>query len=275
MDNENNIRKVQIMTLSLLEKYISICDEYKLRYYLVGGALIGGFRHNGFIPWDDDIDVIMPRKDYEKFIEIINRGIPGGYSICNRFTDKNWHFAISQFIDLESEVEIHLAERSRRAHIWIDIFPADGSPDNKIKRFFHIKRILLYRYMIQIANIKLQVDAYRKRPFHERAILRVASIIPLGDLINTDKTLDKLEKHLKAYDFDTSAYVGDFLGRYREKEIMPYRVFGVPSKHRFEGIEVSVPQDSDYFLRKIYGDYMRIPPKEEQVAHGVRIIKMR
>ena len=79
-----------------------------------------------FIPWDDDIDLGLPRKDFDKLHELLSKDMPKGYGICNRFTDPNWHFAMSQFIDLESEIEINLTEQPRKAHIWIDIFPLDG-----------------------------------------------------------------------------------------------------------------------------------------------------
>lgn len=80
------------------------------------------FCHKGFIPWDDDIDLGLPRKDFDKLHELLSKDMPKGYGICNRFTDPNWHFAMSQFIDLESEIEINLTEQPRKAHIWIDIF---------------------------------------------------------------------------------------------------------------------------------------------------------
>lgn len=275
-ENENgSIRQVQKMTLSLLKKFIQICEENQLRYYIAGGALIGAYRHNGFIPWDDDVDVIMPRKDYDSFVAIVMNGIPDGYDICNRYTDSNWHFAMSQFIDTESEVEIHLAEKPRHAHIWIDVFPIDGVPNNKFKRFIHIKRVMFYRYMIQIANLKTQVDAHRKRPWYEKAVLKVTRIIPIGVFINTAKTLDKMECILKKYDFDSCDYAGDLLGRYREKEVMPREVFGTAKLHGFEEIQVSVPENSEYFLRTIYGEYMKLPSKENQIAHGVKVIRMR
>lgn len=75
-----------------------------------------------FILWDDDIDLGLPRKDFDKLHELLWNEMLDGYSICNRFTDPSWHFAMSQFIDLESEIEINLAEESRKAHIWIDVF---------------------------------------------------------------------------------------------------------------------------------------------------------
>ena len=88
-------KKVQDLTMNTLNVLINYCEEYDLRYYFTGGALIGVLRHKGFIPWDDDIDLGLPRKDFDKLHELLSKDMPKGYGICNRFTDPNWHFAMS------------------------------------------------------------------------------------------------------------------------------------------------------------------------------------
>lgn len=271
----NDNEKVQKLTISLLQEFIVICKKNDLRYYFTGGALIGILRHKGFIPWDDDIDVGMPRKDYDRFLEILKSNIPEGYGICNRYTDKNWHFAMSQFIDLESVIEINLAEKPRTAHIWIDVFPLDGLPSNVIHRWLRVKHILFYRYLVQIAHIKTQVDAHKNRPWYEKAILDIFKVVPLEKLINTDKALDKMEKTLRKVDFDMARYAGNMLGRYREREVVPTKYFGLARKGLFEGIEVNIPEMSHELQTALYGDYMKLPPEKDQIAHNVRIIRCR
>lgn len=271
----NDNKKVQLLTIDLLNKFIEICHENNLRYYFTGGALIGVLRHKGFIPWDDDIDVGMPRKDYEKFLEIIKNSEFEGYGVCNRYTDKNWHFAMSQFIDLESEIQINLAEEPRLAHIWVDVFPLDGLPSNKILRWIHVKNVLMHRYLVQLAHINTQVDAKRKRPFIEKIVLTTFKIIPVGKLLNTNKILDHMEKVLKKYDFYTSEYAGNMLGRYREREVVLQKYFGEPKLALFENVEVNIPEMSHELQTALYGNYMQLPPVEQQVAHNVKIIKSR
>lgn len=270
-DNE----KVQKLTISLLQKFISICEDNHLQYYFTGGALIGVLRHKGFIPWDDDIDVGMPRKDYDRFLEIVDVNMPDGYGICNRYTDQNWHFAMSQFIDTESEIEINLAREPRKAHIWIDVFPLDGLPSNQIHRWIRVKQILFYRYLVQIAHIETQVDSHRSRPWYEKIILGSLKIIPVGKIIKTDKALNKLEKLLRKCDFDTSLYVGNMLGRYREREVVPKKYFGEPQQGVFEDIMVNIPEMSHELQTSLYGDYRKLPPVKDRMAHNVRIIRCR
>lgn len=268
-------KKVQELTINLLKVFINICEENNLTYYFTGGALIGILRHRGFIPWDDDIDVGMPRKDYEKFLEILEKKMPEGYGICNRKTDSSWNFAMSQFVDMKSEIEINLAERPRKAHIWIDVFPLDGLPSGDIARWFRVKNILIHRYLVQIANIGTQVDANRNRPLHEKLILKICKVIPIGKIINTDKILDNMEKILCKCDFYESKYAGNMLGRYREREVVLQKYFGEPKKGIFESIEVNIPQYSHELQTALYGNYMELPPENQRVAHNVKILKCR
>ncbi len=269
-------KEVQKLTINLLKEFIKICNENNLVYYVTGGALIGVLRHGGFIPWDDDIDVGMPREDYMKFVKIMHDKCPSlEYGICDRFTDSNWHFAMSQFIDLKSEIEIDLAAEKRKAHIWIDVFPLDGLPNNIIKRYFRVKHIMLLRYLIQIANIEKQVDSHKQRPWYEKMVLSLCKILRVGRIINTNKKLNKLEKVLMKSDFKESKYAGNMLGRYRKKEIVYREYFGTPKKGMFDGVEVNIPEKSHELQTALYGDYMKLPPEDQRVAHNVKIISER
>lgn len=267
--------KVQRLTINTLNSFIKFCEQNGLRYYFTGGALIGVLRHKGFIPWDDDIDIGMPRKDFDKFHKMIESNCPEGFGICNRFTNDNWHFAMSQFIDLQSIVEINLAEQPRIANIWIDVFPIDGLPSNRVLRWFRVKSILVHRYLVQISHIETQVDSHRDRPWYEKVILHLCKIVPIGKMINTNKILDHLEKVLRKTDFYSSEYCGNMLGRYREREVVLTRWFGNPIDGPFEEQLVKIPEDSDSILKSLYGDYMQLPPEKDRVAHNVKIIRCR
>ena len=271
MEKYDANRKVQQLSVSLLKKFIAICEEHNLRYFFTGGSLIGVLRHEGFIPWDDDIDLGMPRKDYEKLLQILEQEMPEGYGICNRYTNKNWHFNMSQFFDKESEITIYLAEQPRKAYVWLDVFPLDGLPMRKCWRWIWVKYILAHRYLVQIANISTQVDAHRSRPLKERIVLGICKAVPIGKVLNTDKILGHMEYVLKKYDFDDAEYAGNMLGRYREREVVPKKYFGTPVKAVFEGIEVNIPEMSHELQTALYGDYMKMPPECDRVAHNVTI----
>lgn len=272
---ENTNRKVQVLTINTLNVFIQFCEKHNLRYYFTGGALIGVLRHKGFIPWDDDIDIGMPRADFDRFHEIMKSENPVGYGLCNRFTNPNWHFAMSQFVDLESVIEINLAEQPRTAYIWVDVFPLDGLPSNKVLRWLRVKNILIHRYLVQIAHITIQVDSHRSRPWYENAILNFCKVVPVGKLLDTNHILNHLEEVLRKTDFYNSEYCGNMLGRYREKEVVPTKWFGNPINGPFEGRYVMIPEHSKMILEALYGNYMKLPPEKDRVAHNVKIIRCR
>lgn len=270
-----NVRAVQLVQLEILKQFISICEKYNLRWYMTGGALIGVLRHKGFIPWDDDIDVGMPRRDFEKFVSL-QKDYPIGYTLINHQNDKLWQFNFAQFVDNESEIVVHMNEQPRKCKIWIDVFPIDGLPANVFFRWLHIKRILYYRYLVQIPNIRTQVDTHKVgRPWYEKCLIYVLHVLPLGKLIDVDKMLLKMERLLKKYDFYNTLWAGNMLGKYREKEAMKKEWWGIPIKLPFETIMVNCPEDADKIEIKLYGDYMKWPAEKDRVSHDIEIIKLR
>ncbi|RCW17589.1 LicD family protein [Streptococcus gallolyticus] len=273
MNSKNELQLVHERILSILQFYINLCEKHSLRYYFTGGSLIGVLRHEGFIPWDDDIDLGMPRADYDKFLEICRTELPAHYFLINRHTDPNWKFNMSQLVDKSTEVDIYLTETPRRSNIWIDVFPLDGLPTEENLRHKHMKKILFYRYLVQVANIKTQVDANRKRPLKERIILGICRHLPLHRLISTPKVLEKMEETLRSYDFDSAMYAGNLLGRYREREVVPKAYFGTPQKAYFEGIKVNIPENSHALQTALYGDYMQLPPESERVGHRIKVVR--
>lgn len=271
----SDVRKVQSIQLEILNNFILFCQKNNLRWYIIGGSLIGVLRHKGFIPWDDDIDIGMPRKDYDRFISLQNK-YPSGYTLINHQTDRNWNFNFSQFVDNESDIIVNFNEIPRQCKIWIDIFPIDGLPKNTIHRWLHMKHILFYRYLIQISNIQTQVDTHKVgRPFWEKIILKLFHYIPLGKFINEDKILARMEQSLKKYDFDDMEYAGNLLGKYREKEIVPKSYWGNPILLPFENINVNCPNEYHKLQTHLYGSYMNMPPIEKRVCHDITIIKTR
>lgn len=271
----SELTQTQALTLHLLKHVVGICEREGIRYYVGGGACIGVVRHGGFIPWDDDVDLSLPREDYERFVAYVKAHPEDGYAICDRHTDSNWHFCMCQYVDMKSEIEIDLAAEKRKAHIWIDIFPLDGLPNSKGARWMHVKHILCLRYLIQLANVRTQVDAHRKRPFVERAVIGASEALHVGDHIDADKDMDRLDDTCRRFSFYEQEFCGNMLGRYREREVVPTAYFGEPKKALFEGFPVNVPERTDEYLTALYGDYMTLPPEDQRVAHNVRVITAR
>ena len=267
--------KVQMTQMEILRLFMDICERHRLRWYMIGGSLIGVLRHKGFIPWDDDIDIGMPRKDYDKFVSL-QAEYPDGYGLTCHGNTPEWQFNFSQFIDKEAEIEVLMNELPRKCHVWLDIFPIDGLPANGLRRWFHVKHILMYRYLVQIPNIRTQVDTHKVgRPWHEKLVIRLLHVIPVSKLVSVDKCLSAMQRVLRKHDFDKSRYAGNMLGKYREREVVMQKWWGEPRKMPFENITVNVPSNADAINRHIYGDYMRWPVEKDRVSHDIKIIKLR
>ena len=167
-------------------------------------------------------------------------------------------------------------ELPRKCHVWLDIFPIDGLPANGLRRWFHVKHILMYRYLVQIPNIRTQVDTHKVgRPWHEKLVIRLLHVIPVSKLVSVDKCLSAMQRVLRKHDFDKSRYAGNMLGKYREREVVMQKWWGEPLKMPFENITVNVPSNADAINRHIYGDYMRWPVEKDRVSHDIKIIKLR
>jgi lipopolysaccharide cholinephosphotransferase len=272
----DEIKKAQQIELEIFGVFKTLCEENNLRYYAIGGTLIGAIRHKGFIPWDDDIDVGMPRSDYEKFLKICqNNSIPSEYYLSNHKTDPNWFFCLSQFVDKQSVVDVYVNEIPRRCHMWVDVFPIDGLPSGKIPRFFHVNYIMVLRFLIQLCHVKTQVGSFGKRPWYESLIISVFRHVKLSSFFNSEKLMSRLEYLLRKYPFENSLFSGNMLGRNRKKDVVPTRYFGESMNVPFENTLISVPANGDGYLKHIYGDYMKLPSKENQQSHKIKIISHR
>lgn len=272
---ENNVRLVQSAQTEMLKRFMEFCRLHNLRWYMIGGSLIGVLRHKGFIPWDDDIDVGMPRRDYDRFIALQHE-LPAGYGLITHENNPEWQFNFAQFVDEEADIEVLMNELPRRCHVWIDVFPIDGLPAGRLAKWLHVKRILMYRYLVQIPNIRTQVDTHKVgRPWYEKLAIRMLHVIPVGRLVNAGKCLAAMNAALRKYDFDKSQYAGNMLGKYREKEVVPQRWWGEAVRMPFEQTEVNVPANADAIERNIYGDYMKWPAEKDRVSHDIKIIKLR
>lgn len=272
-----DLRKLQLLEVNLLQKFQEICEENQLNYYFVGGGLIGALRHGGFIPWDDDMDIVMPREDYDKFVEICKRsGVENGYGLIHYETiiDPNWHTVYSQFVDVESVIERPWAYGSQKQFVWIDIMAIDGTPNCKIRRWLHMKHILMLRYWLVLTDIK-HIASKKKRPFYEDWVLWFFNIVPLFKIFKTNQVAQILESSMRKYKMKDSEFWCDYMGKYRSREIQPKERWGNPVTLLFEGIEVKVPELYHEFQTHMYGDYMKLPPENERIAHEAILLKHR
>jgi lipopolysaccharide cholinephosphotransferase len=279
----DKLRKLQLTELMILKEFIKICETHGLRYYVCGGTCLGAVRHGGFIPWDDDMDVAMPREDYKKFLEIAPKVISRDYIVFtfDPFPADNLASSVNPWIQIfyanknliMSHATINAAVKVRRNYPYLDVFPLDGLPDSKWLRAFHSRLSLMKRMCYYMHFFKEVVDQRRiDRPWYERLIIWFCNRVDVEHLFNPEKRLAAADKMLEKYSFYKQRWCCILWGGYKLKDIYPTDFFGDGVKLKFEDIEVTAPQNYDGYLKSIYGDYMALPPIDKRNRHNTEII---
>lgn len=268
---DEDIKIIQLHSLGILKELIKIFDEHNLTYYLSGGTLLGAVRHKGFIPWDDDIDISMPREDYENFLSISSETLDKRYFVQNFKTDNEYKYYITRVLDRNYDIEeIRTKKRTNPA---VDILPLDGSPNNILARKVHFLKCMSLRYLISLCNRKI-IDMKRRRNIIERILVNTLRFIPFERFLDEYKLKTLLDHSLKKYSMQSSDYSGCLMGAYRTKQMVPTEWFGENKVYQFENLNLSGPENFDCYLRQMYGDYMEVPKVKDITSKlHYRIIK--
>ena len=254
----DEIRKVQLDLLLFLKE---ICEKYHLRYYLSAGTLLGAVRHKGFIPWDDDIDVRMPRPDYEKLLRIGQKKLKGSFRRIESWKTGESPYPFIKVLDTRTVVKEQYMDQSYSISVWIDVFPIDGMPDSDraLKRTCRILKIYETIFNAAISETGKGTTLFRK-------VVKDV-IVPVCRRLDLRRLCARIDRISSKYKVDDSKYVGQLLWGYGVSEKLPRECLE-PVRMTFEGHEFPVHSCWDYYLTSIYGDYMQLPPVEKRVNHG-------
>ena len=262
-----NLRLLQEVDMDIVKEVVAICRKHDLSYYMLGGTMLGAIRHKGFIPWDDDIDLGMPRDDYEEFLVIAPRELSGHLRLVNYRTDPDYHYYITRILDMDTRVvEERIGSDDKYTHASIDIFPIDGTPNNVLARRLYFFQIMFHRAMMSLCY-KDSIDRKRCRPIAERALLWVMERIPVERLTSPQRQKELIDALLRKYRIEDSKYIGNIMGAYRTREIIPAEYYGFGKLYQFEDIELRGLEMAEEYLTYTYGDYMKLPPKDERKTH--------
>ena len=257
-----DIRPLQMRMLRIMEVLDQIFREHDVRYGIFNGSLLGAVRHKGFIPWDDDMDIVMPRPDYERFIEHCQEWLPEPYEFVCPENDKAYPLPFGKVQDASTTLieRLHL---SYLGGIYVDVFPLDAVPSNILIRKWHQAR---YAFLRQ-ALYWIHRDPYR----HGHG---PSSWIPLltRKLTTMESLQKKIRRLLTRYDYDQADLVNDYTEG--PHGVMPKSIHGVFAPYEFEGKTFMGIKDYDTYLTQIYGDYMKIPDGEHQRQHNFHILDL-
>ena len=258
MENQLSKHEAQILLLNLFIELQEQCRSAGVQYYAVAGTLLGSIRHGGFIPWDDDIDVVIMREDYDRLINHLEKNLGEEYCVVTR---ENSPYYYQEYPKL-----CYKNRQGVPSELAVDIFVYDATDISKKKlRAFQDKALhFLYavkRYKVQKKNgEKLSIENRIERGI----VGAVASITPFGII---EKAFNKI---IRMSGKDNREYITNWGSHYHyEKSTYNRAVFGKPQQLMFEGIEMDVPEKYEIFLLQTYGkNYMQLPPEEKRICHG-------
>ncbi len=254
------LRKLQLVELFILVEFKKFCEKNNLRFYLIDGSLLGAVRHKGFIPWDDDIDVCMSRKDYNKMIEVSNCHISDKIELLDPNTNNEFKGIVPLLIYKNSEVISKQFRTNENLKISITIFVYDGAPKNKIQRFFYYNRMFLLRAKHALCRADF------KHVNTKKAKIFGPLLKPFFREKNVYKYKNKILKLQQKYPYDKSYYVatnadnGPQVGLFTKKE------FEEPIKLEFEKMIFYTYSCYKIALERNYGDYMTPPPDNNRAT---------
>lgn len=250
------LKEIQLDMLKVVHKF---CVNNNIRYSLSSGTLIGAIRHKGYIPWDDDIDIMMPRPDYERFLNTFSHE----YLIATDFSkDDSQPLTYGKVYDTRT-VMVEKSDRKYDASVFLDVFVIDGlgSDISTAKKLY--KKIKYHRDILVVKTVSMA----KTRSFYRNIYLGALKVASC--LFPFKYVLSRTIKLMKTFDFNSSKLAGNLSWGFGEKRIFNRNMYEEYIDVEFEGNMFRSLKDYDKYLSHVYGDYMKLPPKEKQVTHHV------
>lgn len=268
---------IQRISLELLKVVIDICERHDIEYYAFGGTCLGAVRHKGFIPWDDDIDLAMPRSHYRRFIEIAKKELPEHIGFLESSKTEHYSSEMLKIYDARTTFieRVNINFPDRYCGVGLDIMPLDGVPAGKLRRALRHKKLRSLAW-------DNYVFRYHLRCYGIKGRLRMLKVNLMRPFTTWQKVYKRYIDKATEYDFNESELVAhsgpgvlDTQGTY--KYYLDRHCFSEWIMMDFEDIQIRVPKDYDTYLRKYYPgrDYMELPPESEQIVHSTAIIDLK
>ena len=264
------LRSIQLKELEALIQMDEVCRKNGLRYYLAYGTLLGAIRHKGFIPWDDDLDIAMPRKDYDIFLKHGQQWLGDQFFLQNYRTMPQCAGQISEVRVNGTLMKQKMSEKSEIHHgVYIDVFPLDFVPQKPLTR--SVERIIL---------LALSTIAYAKmghKSSSNRFFSAISQLLSLILPITTVRTM--WDKIATKHESKPTGFVAGKPGFYylctKKEDSIPEQLYGTPIELEFEGKRFFAPEHPDAILEMIYGDYMFPPPEDQrELRHAITELKL-
>ena len=258
-DNSYGIGDLQDKLLEILKYVDGLCENNGLTYYAAFGTCLGAIRHKGFIPWDDDLDIYMPRNDYEKLWNVWHQiSYDERYKLCRTDKEKNYHHRVMQVVDTTTTfINKRCVNEDIEHGVYIDIMPIDGAAPNKVSQLFQAYNAIIF----SVYNIQVEPE------FHGNKLMEVGTRFLLNLVKNPDtryRLWKKAQRKMTKYNPQEAKKYLDFHNYFKLLfKPMPADWFE-PIRVDFEDTTICIPSGYDNYLSLVYGDYMQLPPEQKR-----------
>ncbi len=271
MNNDNErltLREVQLEELNILLKVTEFLDANNLYYCLCGGTMLGAVRHKGFIPWDDDIDLLMFREDFEKLRAIVREQRPLLDGVVFRLPGDDGY--IYPFIKAVNPSIIIDYGKPDDKFLWVDIFPMDHFPDSKFMHWLYLQRLITLERALSMGTFT--DENMRQRGYYDSFTRKIKMNIArflykfFGGYEKISRRIDIIAQDMDRK-YKDSQHVGDASWPNGMKDYFREEWLRTAARMQFEGYEFNVPEKYDSYLTQFYGDYMTPPPEDKRQTH--------
>ncbi len=258
------LKHLQSLELMILKDFIKICEENNLTYYMYAGSLLGSVRHNGFIPWDDDLDVVMFRDDFERFKKIFMESNNEKYELLCNETERDYFHLLAKLMLKNTKFEEHwVSQVDFHIGINMDIFVLDDLADGGFKRNYQLKKSFLYNKLLIMSKIRLD-DLSLPAKIVTHAGYHILNLFGITPSFLNKRCLNFLKKYKNPNSecvFDISATAEEYPQIFKKDDFKSIK------RIEFEDIYVNIPGGYDNILKSLYGYYMQLPPEEDRYNH--------
>lgn len=254
----DNLMEIKKRIYQILVEFDELCKKNNFNYYICYGTLLGAVRHGDFIPWDDDIDVIMPREDYDRFIKEGHKLLRTDLVLKNYTDEEYYPINFARIVDIGTTIVAQVTKENRIvAGAYMDIFPIDGAGKTKKEAIRRLKMTYPLKAAIYLSSSTLND---KKRALWKRIAIRVAK------LLNPKKLQNMLTNFVRKKAYKDNQFVGVLVDGYKDRAVMDKDVFGEAVQIKFGDHYFNAPSNADQYLKNIYGNYMELPPEENRVS---------